>query len=138
MDRLAALPLMFLPDLPFAAIYVVGGAMCFARWRRHPRQSRLALTAFTLFFIRLVANLSYRSWLLLGSPVHDPELGAVAGIVGLVLRDRRVGLPTTGLVWPGVPRGNRGPGRDEATDPGGSGASRSVSAQLVSDESAGR
>jgi hypothetical protein len=65
MDDLVALLFLLAPAVPYLLIYAVGGILCVARWRHHPRRSRLALWAFGLFFGRLLVGGVVRNWLLL-------------------------------------------------------------------------
>src|SRR5437016_3268787 len=80
MDRPAGLLMVSLPDIPFAVIYVVAVSLCPGHRRQHPRKSGLALTAFVLFFLRLLVNLTLRTWLLLRTRENIADEAAAVGL----------------------------------------------------------
>jgi hypothetical protein len=81
-DNLAQFSRLALQLLPCLAVWLIGAAICLARWRRHPTVSLLALVALILFGLSSIVVYTSFFWM----PAHfDPgEMNFYLTMFGLL------------------------------------------------------
>jgi hypothetical protein len=74
-------------SVPYLIVYGIGLLMAFLRWQRHPQVSLLALCAFGIFLLNMVAQILFQIWLVGASSSGDltgEQIGHVSAGVTVI------------------------------------------------------